>query len=66
MARVLAAEAAGEVDVRPAVDVLDPRAVRACHDDRRGRDPAGDEPLAGGQDALTLGALCHRHETILS
>jgi hypothetical protein len=66
VARVLAAEAAGEVDVRLAVDVLDAGAFCAGDDDRRGRDSARHEPLAGGQDALTLGPLLHRHETILT
>ena len=66
VARVLTAQAAGEVDVRLAVDVNDPGAFRALHHDRRRGDSAGDVLLAGRQDALTLGALCHRHETILS
>ena len=66
MARVLTPEPAGEVDVRLAVDVLDAGAFRACDDDRRGRDPARHELLAGGQNALTLGPLPHRHETILT
>ena len=66
MAGVLATQPAGEIDVGLAVDVLDARAFRASDDDGRGRDPARDELLAGGQDAFTLGALLHRHETILA
>ena len=66
VARVLAAEPAGEVDVRLAVHVFDPGALRARDDDRRGRDPTRHVLLAGGQDALALGPLLHRHETILT
>ena len=58
---VLAAEAAGEVDVRAAVHVLDPSAFRARDDDRRRRDPARDVLLAGREDALGRGALLHGH-----
>ena len=46
-----------------AVDVLDPGALRTRDDDRRGRDPARDVALAGGQDALDSGALLDGHQT---
>jgi hypothetical protein len=62
---VLAAEAAGEVDVRAAVHILDPGALRARDDDRRSCDPPRDVLLAGGQDSLALGALIDRHDTIV-
>ena len=65
VACVLAAEAAGEVDVRAAVHVLDPGPFRACDDDRRRRDPARDVLLAGGKDSLALRALIDRHDTIV-
>ena len=66
VAGVLAAEPAGEIDVGHAVDVLDAGALGAGDDDRRGRDPARHELVAGGQNAFTLGPLLHRHETILT
>ncbi len=66
VARVLAAEPAGKIDVRLAVDVLDAGAFGPGDDDRRRRDPARHVLLAGGQDALALGPLLHRHETILT
>jgi hypothetical protein len=66
VARVLAAEPAGEIDVRLAVHVFDPGVFRARDDDRRGLDPARHVLLAAGQDALALGPLLHRHETILT
>jgi hypothetical protein len=56
-ARVLAAEPACEIDVRLAVDVLDPGAARARDDDRRGRDPARHELLAAAR-MRSLSVLC--------
>jgi hypothetical protein len=51
---VLAAEAAGEVDVLTAVDVPDPRSLGARDHERRRRDAACDIPLALLPDALAL------------
>jgi hypothetical protein len=50
--RVLAAEPAGEVDVAPAVDVLDGGPFGARDDERRRGDPARHMLLAGGEHAL--------------
>ena len=63
MARVLAAEPAGEVDVFAAVDVPEPRAFGTGDDERCRRDATGDVALPLFADAFGLGSLldCHRY-----
>ena len=57
VARVLAAESAGEVDVLAAVHVPDARAFRTGDDERCGRDPTRDVAVAIREDARGLGCL---------
>ncbi len=59
--RVLAAQAAGEVDVAAAVDILDAGALGAGDDDRRSGDPARDVALAGRQHPFRGRALLDSH-----
>jgi hypothetical protein len=54
---VLTAEAAGEVDVFPAVDVPDVSANRAIDDELGSGHSGGDVTLARGQDAVGRAAL---------
>ena len=61
MTRVLAAQAAGEVDVAAAVDVLDAGSLGAGDDDRRSGDPARDVALAGRQHPFRGRALLDGH-----
>ena len=61
VARVLAAEPAGEVDVDLAVDVLDLGPFGTGDDDRRRGDPARHVSLARGDHALRGRALLDRH-----
>ena len=61
VAGVLAAEAAGEVDVRAPVCVLDPRAFGAGDDERRRGYPARDVPFAGLDHRLGRGRLTQGH-----
>ena len=59
---VLAAEAAGEVDVLAAVDVPDARALGTCDYERGGGDAPRDVTLAPGGDAFGFGALGNGHQ----
>ena len=64
VARVLAAEPAGEIDVLAAVDVPDPCAFRPIDDERRCRHPAGHVTLTRGDHALAGPHLLQRHGPI--
>ena len=55
---VLAADAAGEVEVADAVGALDVRAVGGDGDDGRRADAARDPALAGGQQCVGLDLRC--------
>ena len=57
VARVLAADAAGEVDERAAVDVGDAGAVGVGDDELRGRDAGAHVAGALGEDAVVRGGL---------
>jgi bacterial/archaeal transporter family-2 protein len=61
VARVLAAEAAGEVDVGAAVDVFDPGAFSPGDDERWRGDSGGDVALAGLLDGSSGAALLQGH-----
>jgi bacterial/archaeal transporter family-2 protein len=65
MTGVLTAEAAGEVDVLPAVDVPDVSANRAIDDELGSGHSGGDVTLARGQDAVGRAALSERHSPSL-
>jgi hypothetical protein len=58
---VLAAEPAGEVDVRASVHVLDPGSFGARHDEWWRGDTARDVPLAGRNHRFRRGLLADRH-----
>ena len=58
VAEVLAADAAGEVEVADAVGALDVRAVGGDGDDGRRADAARDPALAGGQQCVGLDLRC--------
>ena len=61
VARVLAGDPAGEVDVAAPVDVPHPCAFRASDDDLRGGDPARDVPVALGEHTFRRGLLTGGH-----
>ena len=61
VAGVLAADAAGEVEVRAAVDVGDARAVGARDDEPRRRDAARDVARALGEDAVVGAGVGRGH-----
>ena len=65
VAGVLAAEAAGEVDVRAAVDVLDARALGPGDDEGRSGHAGGDVALAGRDDGVGCAALPQSHAASL-
>ena len=65
VAGVLAAEPSGEVDVRPAVDVLDPRALGPGNDERRRRHAGGDVALARCDDGVGGAPLLQGHAASL-
>jgi hypothetical protein len=57
VARVLAGDPAGEVEVDRAVDCLDLRSLGATDDEPRRRDSAGDVPPPGFEQVVGGGAL---------
>ena len=61
MAQVCAAEATREVDIGPAVDVLDPRSFSARDDEPRRRDARNDEPRPRFENSLRGRLLLQRH-----
>ena len=65
VARVLAPEPAGEVDVGVAVDVLDAGALGARDDERRRRHAHGDIPLPRVQHLFRRAPLLQRHSRSL-
>ena len=66
VARVLAGDPAGEVEVEGAVGRLDLRALGPRHHETRRRDAARDEALPGFEDVVGRRALAERHAAILS
>jgi bacterial/archaeal transporter family-2 protein len=65
VAGVLAAEPSREVDVRAALDVLDPRALGPSHDEGRGRHSGRDVAFAGLDDGVGRGSLPQGHAASL-
>jgi hypothetical protein len=65
VARVLAADAAREVDERASVDVGDPRALGLGDDEAGSRDPGRHEPRPLGSDSSRLRPLRDGHRAIM-
>jgi hypothetical protein len=66
VARVLAGDPAGEIEVERPVGRLDVRAFGARDDEAGRRDAARDEALARFEDVVDRRALAERHAAILS